>query len=72
MDRNEIINNLSNQLDQYEAERESCLKKLRNYIYEYQENEVNCLNDINDIISKLNTLNSKIEFLLNRLHQLHY
>ena len=72
MNIDKIITNLSNKLDQYESEREFYLKKLRNYIYEYQENEVNCLNDINYIISKLNILNSKIEFLLNDLHQLHY
>lgn len=72
MDIDEIRNNLSDQLDQYEAEREFYLKQLRNYIYEYQENEVNCLSDINDIISKLNILNSKIEVYTNKLHQLHY
>lgn len=61
MSKEQKVNKLTNEIEKNEAEREILLRKLREYIYEYQENEMNYLNEVIDLISKINRLNNIIE-----------
>lgn len=67
-------NRLINQLNTCISEKEAYLTELRDYIYKYQENDMDYICNIDDIISKIYHLNTQIDtynnFLKPSFHQI--
>lgn len=72
MNKEQKINRLTKEIEENQANRERLLRKLREYIYEYQENEMDYLNEIIDLITTINKLNNFIETTSIFLKPLHY
>lgn len=54
-------NRLINQIDTCISKKEAYLTELRDYIYNYQENDMDYISNIDDIISKIYHLNTQID-----------